>query len=813
MKKLIAFGLVLISALPMAAQSLVTVQSGEHDGFTRIVLATDPGQDWQVVESYGKATLQFPGQKLDFSTATVFDRISTARIAAVQGNSGENGSAFTLELNCGCEVKGFAFADNYIVLDVFDGPELGPEPVAQNEPLWRPDALPYIQPPARQERFLAFVMTQAPVQPVLLPDPPPRAAPVAPEAPDGLAMLSEPALPDAVAFAASVIEDKMEEVGAVVSEMNTEIVVQDDPELLARIEDAQNQLLAQLTRAADQGLVDFALAPVEKVEEVVVDTVEEVPPATMPEIDSVLMQQLSARTAYAQNNEDALAEIVNQFAMPQCLGDAVFSMESWGDGRAFSDQLSALRSGLLGEFDTPDAEVAEKLIQLYLRFGLGAEARLILSEMQEQPEYASIYNDMADLLEGEPERVNGQILQGVGCGGAHEMWYLATGRGNYQVFEPLAISEVFSNYPIEVRTIIGPALAQAFIERGQVDAGHVVLEIVRRADGEVSSEQLLAEASVLEAQSNIDGAQRIYRNMINSNDERAPEAMIALARGLLNDGRSLPESLLVDIESAAFFNRETSLADPLRLWEIRVRAEVEGADKALAQIAESIEERPDLLAELQQLAAGIFEVSSAAQLGDYQYAQMVLRYASLLDQGEKGDLARLKIAKEMAGIGLPESALDVLTPNLTRPQTATTQLVAAAYVQLFEPEQALDLLIGDSSLEAYKIKLDAYLQMEDYAAVAQMLAQDFAAEVSLNEVALRAGDWEKIRQAGAVGTLAAYMNNETPDAIGETPSAPEDGFLAPVGMQEEPSLKAVRELLAINQASRSFLEDVIAAGE
>ncbi len=804
MKHLFAVALVL-SASPLAAQQVVSVTSGEHEGFSRLVLRIDPEVDWELIEARGMVTVQFPLQSLTFATSQVFDRISTDRIAGVSELSSNENSQLQLELNCSCEVQSFAFKGNYIVIDVFDGPELGPQQTTVSVPQWQPDALPFIQPTNAPSRFTAFVMAQAPMQPKLMPDPPPQ------EDTTPAPQMGEPALPDMVAeiemsepVEEGVVTAMETMAGAVVADMNEDIEVEDDPEMLARIEEAQNQLLAQLTRAADQGLVDFVPAPVTVAEVLPEPEPVPVPDPTPEPLDPELMQQLSARTAYSQGTEDALTEIVNQFAMPQCLEDADFSMQGWGGKAGFSGELARLRSSLLGEFDAPDPEIAKAIVQLYLRYGLGAEARLILSETGVELENALLYSDMAALIENEPARVSGPVLQGAGCGGAHELWYLVAGLGDYQVLEPLAITDVFSNYPIEVRALIGPPLAQAFISRGQVDAGHVVLEIVRRAESGVTPLQRMAEAHVMEAQGDTIAATKVYRELALGNGVQAPSALMAYARILLNNNQALPETLLVDLESAAFFNRDTEFADPLRLWEIKVRAEVSGADAALAQIEEMLVERPGLSMELKTIITEIFANSSAARLGDYSYAQMVLRFADLLDQGIGGDAARLKIAEEMAAMGLPETALEVLSPNLGRATEETLHIEAAAYVQLFQPNQALAVLGEDTSLPAYKIRLNAYLQMEDFAAVAQLLDEDHAKEISINDVALRAGDWAKIQDAGAVGTLASYVQGVI---------APEAEALAPMVAQEAPSLKAARALLANNEESMRFLEDVLAGQE
>ncbi len=723
----------IISAQPLVAQSVVSVRSGIHDGFTRLVLDVGPNREWQMEESRGAAVITFPDQALSFATDEVFDRISTARISAVAGETGEGSSTFRVELACACEVKSSNYSGQYIVIDVFDGPELDAAQPPQASNRWQPDGLSPMAPPASAIRFSAAVMLTAPQQPSLMPDPVPTPVAEA-QIPEGAA-LAAPQAPDIVAeIEASV--------GGVVSEMNAEVAVEDSPALRARIEAAQTQLLAQLTRAADQGLVEFIPTPVVEIAAAPEPEPQPEPEPDMPPaIAEELLQQLSARSAYARTTEDALSEIVNQFAMPQCLEDAAFLMEGWGGDSGFSARLAKLRTGLLKEFDKVDQASLDAIIKLYLRYGLGAEARMLLLESGDELSDAALLKDMAEVLELRFSGVNGPISQGAGCGGAHEMWYLATGRGDYQVLEPLAITDIFSSYPIEIRALIGPPLANAFIARGQADAAHVVLEIVRRAEGEVTVAQRMAEARVREAQSDPRGAENIYRELIGTNDELAPDAMIALARLRLKQDAEVPASLLLDLEAAAFFNRNTEKADPLRLWEIRVRAAVEGPDKALAQISETLAERDWLAPELKSIAADIFTTARAAEIGDYLYAQMALEYFGLLDQGPSGDAARLSIAKELADIGLPETALDIIAPNLERPNPALTRLVASAKVQLFQPETALQVLEGATGIEAYKIRLQAYLQMEDFAAVAALLNDDYAHEISLDEIALRAGDW------------------------------------------------------------------------
>ena len=64
-----------------------------------------------------------------------------------------------------------------------------------------------------------------------------------------------------------------------------------------------------------------------------------------------------------------------------CLGDEVFALAAWTDGRPFPKQLASARTGLVGEFDRPDPERIAALVRLYLYHGFGAETLNLLDAL------------------------------------------------------------------------------------------------------------------------------------------------------------------------------------------------------------------------------------------------------------------------------------------------------------------------------------------------------------------------------------------------------------------------------------------------
>ena len=119
----IVAGILLVLLAQTAAAQTVTVRSGEHDGFTRLVFDLPQSRDWTLTDE-GAGTgidLVLDGAALLFDTDRVFDRIATDRVASVEALDARNG--VRIGLNCRCDVSAFRFGEAMLVLDIRDGGE------------------------------------------------------------------------------------------------------------------------------------------------------------------------------------------------------------------------------------------------------------------------------------------------------------------------------------------------------------------------------------------------------------------------------------------------------------------------------------------------------------------------------------------------------------------------------------------------------------------------------------------------------------------------------------------------------------------
>lgn len=102
----------------------IAVQAGEHPGFTRLALRIGAGAGWRfgrTEEGYG---LRLETAR-DFAAGRVFDTIPRDRIAAVAHGPG----TIDLAVACPCHAAVFVHAEEWLVIDIADGPPRPGDPL------------------------------------------------------------------------------------------------------------------------------------------------------------------------------------------------------------------------------------------------------------------------------------------------------------------------------------------------------------------------------------------------------------------------------------------------------------------------------------------------------------------------------------------------------------------------------------------------------------------------------------------------------------------------------------------------------------
>ena len=116
--------LLLAGLAPVAAAAAPTlVRTGEHDGFTRMVVDFANRPDWSL-EPDGEAVVLRTGRAVDYDLSRIFRRIGRDRVADVTA-TGEGD--LRIDLGCACDVRTIELPNEWLVIDIHDG-DGGPPP-------------------------------------------------------------------------------------------------------------------------------------------------------------------------------------------------------------------------------------------------------------------------------------------------------------------------------------------------------------------------------------------------------------------------------------------------------------------------------------------------------------------------------------------------------------------------------------------------------------------------------------------------------------------------------------------------------------
>ncbi|WP_171131912.1 hypothetical protein [Ruegeria sp. HKCCA5014] len=124
--RLIAIFAVCLFAAAAKAQE-IPVRSGEHEGYTRLVLQVPQGTDWQLSQRQDGASVSVDLTDVTFDTSPVFDRLFQNRLSKL--TQPKPGGPLELEFACDCIASAFLHRQTMIVIDIAPG-EFVPPPTA-----------------------------------------------------------------------------------------------------------------------------------------------------------------------------------------------------------------------------------------------------------------------------------------------------------------------------------------------------------------------------------------------------------------------------------------------------------------------------------------------------------------------------------------------------------------------------------------------------------------------------------------------------------------------------------------------------------
>lgn len=815
MIRLLIFLSAMFLSAPVCAET-VPVRSGDHSGFSRLLLDFDLGPDWSFGRVEGGFEFRADRKDLVWDVSRVFELISRGRIRDVEDRG--QGRLF-LSVDCPCHADAFVLRDGQVALDIKDGPppfraspfeaRLDIEPPSQgSSPPVAPKTIAEAgkaAPQLRDQLQARGAMAQSRLGLPLRLDP--WVAPADGNGPNTGGTTSEPEAFTTRSTTGSSPDERLDRTPDVMLERKV------------RIGETERALVEQIARAATQGLIDADMTDFE-------DDLRNAPlaepiqrPATpAPSIPDPAKPpagadgHIAVETAIDRSSQGRIGRLLTASDGSPCLDPQVFDIANWGGDVGDGSDLGAYRSRLLGEFDVAEPDEVTGLVRHYLFLTFGAEARALMEAYPASVDRPDILSAMADIMDdGYTERPG--ILAGqLSCKGPNALWAVLAEphlpQGHPVDTDAIVLS--FSGLPAHLRDHLGPVLADRFLEASDLATAERIRNAIARGEGPPNAPLGLLNARLDRAAGDAAGAAKKLETVIAAESDVLAEALLERVDASLAAGKAVPPDEIQLLQSLAYENRYTELEISLTIAEVRARAasgDLTMAFVRLDQIGDAGVLPPDRQGILEEEALVVLARDAADDTFLKLAGPRLDRAAALTPP------ARREIAARLLDLGFSQPARRVLAGRGTLPEPDDRLLFARAALMEGEAEVAMSYLAGIDDADANRLRAKAMQEAGDYRGA----ARTYAATGDL-EAATRAkwlgGLWPDLSGAeDAARAAAARLMVETASAEGSRPDmagTASQSWPGAAGHDEaQATLARSQDLLNESKTTRAILDDLL----
>jgi len=412
------------------------IRSGEHEGFSRLVIYFDQPLEWEFNATPDGYELAVEGGR-GFAVGGVFDFVPRRRLTDLKSTPGR----LKLSVGCDCPVRSFSVSPEILVIDIYSG-EPGALEGVEDARVTRPYS----------ERAVAEIKA-APVQQEAGPGEPGDAATALAQSP----IMQRPG---------TGWRDWMRpEAATVQSAQILPFPLPEATEDPVRID--ASELVAGIATAASQGFLSLA---------------DPDDLSLLPSIGGV-QAQLSVRDNRLRSYDP---EEVRK-ATEHCLPGAWFNIHEWGDPeQSPADLLGRFRADGPSELAGDDAvDSAIELVRSYLYLGFGSEAAEVLRtyRIPEENE-AQIFDLIARVVENPGRQSPNPLTDQLTCATGASLWAFVASRDAGSLPDDVKTKTILRYFlwlPPWLKVQLGPVATQNFRAIGDADAAQVVSDAVLRA--------------------------------------------------------------------------------------------------------------------------------------------------------------------------------------------------------------------------------------------------------------------------------------------------------------------------------------------
>ncbi|MBK0325904.1 hypothetical protein I5535_01215 [Rhodobacteraceae bacterium F11138] len=660
MKPTIVISVLLTLIVSTATAQTISVRSGEHDTFTRLVLYIPAGAEWSIDQADQNAAVRLALPGVRFDTRQVFQRIRKKRLLSLAQT--EEGGVLNLELACDCGVVGFNHSSRMLVVDIRDEP---PEKVLK---------LPQPLHLGRHSyRFNQAYGSQS-VPDMKLPlqiDP-------APDAGENLA-------PAVVALQ-----------GAETSGLNR----------------SELRLLEQIGRASEQGL----LSPIQPILEA-----PEIEGAAISVTSNEMPERASGNVSAMTVVDEEFARIsdsVSRFQKEkECLDPTAVGVQNWGQDAEFANRIGNLRANLYSEFDRLNSEAVADLAKAYLYYGFGAEAREAIGLASDTVENTDVMLAMADVLDNRDTSQHSAFVNQQNCETDVAMWAVLSNPKQAWDANTDAVARAFSRLPGHLRSHLGPRLSRIFTDVDELELASAILRKIEISEETPQPDQNFASAAIDKSHGDAEAAAAKMAEVIDTDSEFSPQALIELVDTHWRERMPVAPDMHLLAASYAAEYRGTDLGDDLQ--RTRTVALALSGDFETAYEAYQTLQRRDPKTDTRQALIPLLYLL-AENAGDVAFLKIGLSVISDPDTKLPTELTN-KLARRLIDLGFAEPALTLLASSGSQQVAPERKLMRAeAALALNLPHRALVELLSVQGPEAVRLRAQAMAQNGDHRLAGQV---------------------------------------------------------------------------------------------
>ena len=816
-------GLAIGSMAPGEARAqTIVARSGEHDGFSRLVMRLPNGADWSLTQSGRSATLNIGAPNVVYDTSRVFNLIPRDRLAAIRQTA--PGQPLRMDLGCNCEIRSYMLSNGYLVIDIRDGTD---EPVfasnGSGAPFLPSAPIAAIEQPGTGYRFnlgqravadarlaldtAAAIARNTPASPAR--SVPGTSSPAAgaaastgtetrpadePEQPRKPALLPLERLAEARGLPApDSVEVNMGEAsaGEELPEVNL-LLDMEESARAATVNASEQRLLQQIGRAANQGLLDMAIADAQ------IDTSDRqlnplgrdgrpLDPLANIMISSAIDREAGLVSRGSEDNEPEF-----------CLPDGATAVYTWGNDSPFAEQLGPLRGALVKEFDDVNPATVMSLAKLYLFFGFGTEAKAMLTMLPADriaPQTKETMAALADLVDGNTLPLNHVFSGQQICEGNSTLWAVLADGTIKKGANSDAIQQAFSRLPGHLRVHLGPRVSSIFAEAGDSHVAEAILRAVNRTGVEDVPEMNMAEAAIADLAGDTETVAEKLTEEVTDRTENTPIALIELVALSYKERKALSPDVPDLIGSYEHENKSGEIGAQLRQAQIAALA-LTGRFHDAFQELKAVTKNDGPAARAEALDPLMTLLTERAD--DVTFLQYALVFAKQSTATEAAPVADL-IARRLLDLGFADQAMSLLKKLALEPENQDRRLMLAeAALAQNKPQQALVELMGLDGTEANRLRAEALWRNGEYGRSGEYMqvAQDPNQAV---RGFWHSEDLEAIQMIEPEAEAPFRQVADVTTEIGETAKDPEG--LAP--------LAHARALVESSEGTRGGIEDLL----